>query len=115
PYWLEVSHPALAGERHLALRKPGLHAGTTLGGASRVDRYRYPSELHTYPGPEVVYRVTIASRVANFGVAVVSGHALPHVTFAGDENHLVGYTGLPQSINPYLSTFADARPIAGAI
>jgi hypothetical protein len=40
--------------------------------------------------------------LANFGVAVVSGRALPHVVFAGDENHLVGYAGLPQALNPYL-------------
>jgi hypothetical protein len=35
--------------------------------------------------------------------------------FAGDENHLVGYTGLPQSINPYLPNYAENRPIAAAV
>ena len=57
----------------------------------------------------------IASQVANFGVAVVSGNAVPHVVYAGDENHLVGYTGLPQAINPYLTNYGQTRPIAGAI
>lgn len=115
PFWLEVSHPVLARERHLVLRKPGAYTGTTLGGATTIDRYRYPTEKRTYPGPEVVYRVRITSQVANFGVAVTSGHALPHVMYAGDENHLVGYTGLPESINPYVANYASPRPIAGAI
>jgi hypothetical protein len=37
------------------------------------------------------------------------------VVAAGDENHLVGYAGLPQTLNPYLKTFGQARPVAGAI
>src|SRR4029079_18313196 len=46
---------------------------------------------------------------------VVSGHAVPHVVRAGDENHLVGYAGLPQTLNPYLKSFGQPRPGAGAI
>ena len=57
----------------------------------------------------------ITKKVANFGVAVTSGRAVPHVVFANDENHLVGYAGLPQSINPYVDRFGVTRPIAGAI
>ncbi len=116
PYWLEVSHPQLGKERHLTLTKNGLYSGTTVGGASRVSRYRYPTGgSPSYPGPEVVYRVKLTKPVANFGVAVVSGRAVPHVVYAGDENHLVGYPGLPQSINPYVDRFGLDRPIAGAI
>jgi hypothetical protein len=59
--------------------------------------------------------VRIARPVANFGVAVVSGSAIPHVVYAGDEDHMVGYTGLPQAINPYVARFGEFRPIAGAI
>jgi subtilisin family serine protease len=114
PFWLEVSRPALGSEHHLVLTQPGTYGGTTLGGATKVLRYRYPTGDGAYAGPEVVYRVRISMPVANFGVAVTSGRAVPHVTYADDENHLTGYTGLPQSVNPYLSTFAQPRPIAGA-
>ena len=81
-----------------------------------VVRYRYPTGGDTlYPGPEVVYLVHVTKPIANFGVAVLSGHAVPHVVFAGDENHLVGFTGLPTDLNPYLELFGEARPVAGAI
>jgi subtilisin family serine protease len=116
PYWLEVSHPLLGTERHLALSKPGTYTGTTVGGATKISRYRYPTGgSPSYAGPEVVYRVRITKMVANFGVAVTSGRAVPHVVFANDENHLVGYPGLPQSINPYVDRFGVTRPIAGAV
>jgi hypothetical protein len=81
-----------------------------------VLRYRYPDRGDTiYPGPEVVYRVKLTQRVANFGVVTLSGHAVPHVVYAGDENHLTGYAGLPLNLNPYFDSFGDLRPIAGAI
>jgi subtilisin family serine protease len=114
PYWLEVSRPALAGERHIVLSRPGTYTGTTLGGASAILRYRYPTGDGTYPGPEIAYRVRITRPVANFGVAVISGRAVPHVVYAGDENHMTGYAGLPQAVNPYTHDFAAHRPIAGA-
>jgi subtilisin family serine protease len=115
PFWVEVSHPVLGTEHAAALSKPGTYTSTTVGGATKVSAYRYPTGGPTYPGPEVVYQVKIATDVANFGVAVLSGKAVPHVVFAGDEDHLVGYTGLPQAINPYLNNYGDARPIAGAV
>jgi hypothetical protein len=62
-----------------------------------------------------VYRVHIVRPLANFGVAVVSGRAVPHVVFAGDEDHLAGYAGLPQALNPYLKSFGETRPVAGAV
>jgi hypothetical protein len=40
---------------------------------------------------------------------------VPHVVYGGDENHLVGYAGLPQALNPYLKSFGQDRPVAGAI
>src|SRR5581483_7399416 len=115
PFWVEVSRPALASERHILLRRPGTYTGTTAGGATKVVRYRYPLADGAWPGPEVVYRIRITRRVANFGVAVTSGKAVPHVVYAGDENHLTGYAGLPRALNPYTAGFGDARPIAGAI
>jgi hypothetical protein len=35
--------------------------------------------------------------------------------FLHDENHLVGFAGLPTDINPYLDSFGEARPVAGDI
>jgi subtilisin family serine protease len=116
PFWLEVDHPALAGEKAKRLTTAGVYNATTLGGERKVSHYRYPrSGDGNYPGPEVVYRVTITRPVANFGVAVVSGKAVPHVVYAGDENHLVGYPGLPQVLNPYFKSFGQSRSVAGAV
>ena len=116
PFWLDVDHPVLVTEPTRKLLAPGLYKATTAGGESKVSRYRYPTSGDVaYPGPEVVYRVTIARPLANFGVAVVSGGAVPHVVAVGDENHLVGYAGLPQTLNPYLKTFGQVRPVAGAV
>ena len=107
----------LGTERTIPLTRPGTYNGTTRGGASCVSRYRYPTGGDTsYPGPEVVYRVhdhEAASRTS--ASPSLSGRAVPHVVFAGDENHLVGYAGLPVSINPYFDTFGESRPIAGAV
>jgi subtilisin family serine protease len=115
PYWLEVSRPKLASEPHYTLTAPGTYQGSTANGLSLVDHYRYPTGGRTTPGPEVVYRVRITKRVANFGVAVTSGKAIPYVVYSGDEDHLAGYAGLPQGINPYIGTFDEYRPIAGAV
>jgi len=116
PFWLDVAHPVLGNEKTTPLVTPGLHNGTTSRGVSKVSRYRYPTGGDvSYPGPEVVYRVHIVRPLANFGVAVVSGRAVPHVVFAGDEDHLVGYAGLPQALNPYLKSFGETRPVAGAV
>ena len=71
-----------------------------MGKPSLIDSYRFPTGTGiTYPGPESVYRIRITKPVANFGVAVLSGNVVPHVTFAGDEGHLVGYTGLPVALS----------------
>jgi subtilisin family serine protease len=116
PFLLEVDHPLLGTEPVKTLRAPGTYAGSTAGGKSLVSRYRFPtSGDSSYPGPEVVYRVKIARNIANFGVAVTSGTAIPHVVISGDENHLAGYPGLPQALNPYLKSFGEDRPVAGAV
>jgi subtilisin family serine protease len=115
PFFVEVSHPALAGVRHVTLSRAGTYAGTTRGGSNVVERYRYPTGGDdAYAGPERAYRVRVGA-VANFGVVVLSGRAVPHVTFPGDEHRLVGYTALPLDLNPYRSTFGNRRPIAGAV
>jgi hypothetical protein len=116
PFWLDVDHPLLGTEPSKPLTTPGLYSGTTAGGERKVSRYRYPTSGDgSYPGPGVVYRVRITRPIANFGVAVVSGKAIPHVVYAGDENHLVGYAGLPVVLNPYFKSFGEARSVAGAV
>jgi len=109
PFWVEVDHPKLAHEPARTLTHPGIYDATTVGGRDGVVRYRYPTGGDTeYSGPEVSYVVRVTKPVANFGVAVLSGHAVPHVVFEGDENHLVGFTGLPTALNPYLESFGEA-------
>ena len=116
PFWFAVSAPKLAGEAKIALKKPGTYRGTTAGGPSLITTYRYPTGGDVpYAGPERAYRVSITGHPANFGVVVTSGHAKPHVTFDGAEDHLVGYPGLPIDLNPYRQTYGAGVPVAGAV
>ena len=108
------------------LRKAGTYAGNTRLGLSRVSSYRYPESpiigsgvANNLPGPEQVFRVALAGRVSNFGV-VVTGHAggvnvTPRIVFPGDENHLVGVSGLPVNDDPYLLTYGEPEPVAAVI
>jgi subtilisin family serine protease len=114
PFWFAVSAPKLGGEAKMPLAKAGTYKGTTAGAPSLVTNYRYPTggDLQ-YPGPERAYRVTVSGRPANFGVVVLSGHAVPHVTFDGSEERLAGYVGLPIDLNPYRKTYGASVPIAG--
>ena len=116
PFFFYVSTPRLAAATRTLLRRPGSYHGTTNGAPARVSVYRYPTGGDvTYPGPERAYRVTISGRPANFGVVVTSGRVVPHVTFDGLEDHLVGYTGLPLDLNPYRPTYGVRVPTAGAV
>jgi len=115
PFWFVVANPKLGKEHAIALGRPGIVYGTTVGAPSLVSDYRYPTGGQTFPGPERVYRLTVKGRPANFGAVVLRGHVTPHVTFDGDESHLVGYTGLPVDVNPYRKTFGDHRLVAGAV
>ena len=108
PVWGRVERPALslAGARTLA--RTGTYTGDTARGSTRVAAYRYPDDpggagLHDQPSrPRAgVPRPQLAKPVANFGVVVTKGTVEPRVVFAGDENRLVGYPGLPLNINPY--------------
>jgi subtilisin family serine protease len=125
PFWLRVDVPALARDRHTALRRPGIHRGNTAGKAARVSCYRYPSDPSPLGipaclrGPEQVFRVVLRRPAANFGVAVVSqargARVEPRVVHAGNESRLTGYAGLPLNLNPYLSTYDLPSPTAGAV
>ncbi|MGH3049586.1 MAG: S8 family serine peptidase, partial [Gaiellaceae bacterium] len=124
PFWFHVEIPQLALDPHTTLGKPGLYHGDTAGKASRVSFYRYPdrgvaSEVPTdLSGPEQVFRFTLRQKVANFGVVVLT-HATgvrvsPRLVLAGDENRLVGYTGVPATLNPYVG-LGRAYPVVGAV
>jgi subtilisin family serine protease len=123
-FWLRVEVPRLALDPHRILRRPGVYHGDTAGKASRVSSYRYP-ERGLAPGvptrlggPEQVFRFRLRRAVANFGVAVV-GRApgvsvSPRLVSNDDENRLIGYTGIPASLNPYQG-FARAEPVVAGV
>jgi subtilisin family serine protease len=123
-FWFHVEVPKLGLDPHRILRAPGLYHGDTAGQASRVSSYRYPQRglapgvpVHL-GGPEQVFRFTLQRRVANFGVVVV-GHARgirvsPRLVADNDENRVVGYAGMPSSLNPYQG-FYRAEPVVGAV
>jgi subtilisin family serine protease len=125
PYWLRTGAPKLATAKRTLLRRPGLHTSTTKGAASRVSRYLYPERPSGFgfaaelPGPERVFRVTLARPAQNFGV-VITRHGPgvsvePRIVFAGDERRLTGYASLPYNLNPYLRGFGDLVYAAGVI
>ena len=123
PYWFGVEAPKLGTEPHRTLTHAGLYGGNTAGKASLVTTYRYPvggggSIPLSLGGPEQVFRFVLKREVANFGVAVVS-HARgvrvsPRLVTAGDENRLLGNTGLPIDLNPY-SNYGIPEPVVGAV
>ena len=123
PFWFYVEDPKLGTEPHGVLARTGTYTGTTRGKASIVSSYRYPdtpASIQDHPtGPEQVYRVTLTRPVANFGMAVLGARNAtvpqPRVVIDDNENHLAGYPGLPLVINPYLDSFGEPRPVAGAV
>jgi subtilisin family serine protease len=123
PFWGRVTSPKLGTEPVTRLTRPGVYRGTTRGRSARVRSYRYPDRAPGVPalmrGPERVYRVVLDGPVANFGVAVTHRAAgvtvQPRVVQAGDENRLTGWPGLPVAVNPYLDTYGDPLPVAGAV
>jgi subtilisin family serine protease len=124
PFWYRVATPQLGKEPHTVLRGPGIYKGNTAKKPSLVSTYRYP-ELGLAPavpldlsGPEQIFRLTLTKPVANFGVTIVgTGKRVgvsPRLVYAGDENRLVGYTGLPTNLNPY-QNFGNTTPTVGAV
>ncbi len=123
-FWFHVEVPRLGLDPHGTLHQPGTYRGNTAGRASRVSSYRYPERgiAGGVPirlgGPEQVFRFTLRRRVANFGVAV-TGHApgvrvSPRLVAGSDENRVVGYTGIPATLNPYQG-FSRPEPVVGAV
>ena len=123
-FWFHVEVPRLALDPHRILRGPGLYHGDTAGKPSRVSVYRYPEGglAQAVPtrlgGPEQVFRFTLRRPVANFGIAIVGRargvRVSPRLVAGNDENRVVGYTGLPASLNPYQGV-SRAEPVVGAV
>ncbi|MGH3055431.1 MAG: hypothetical protein ACRDL7_10690, partial [Gaiellaceae bacterium] len=123
-FWFHVEVPQLGLEPHRTLRAPGLYRGDTAGKASRVSSYRYPAHGLAYGvptrlgGPEQVFRFALQRKVANFGIVIVHRapgvRVSPRLVAGDDENRVVGYTGIPASLNPYQG-FDRAEPVVGAV
>jgi hypothetical protein len=125
PFWGRVTSAALGRHRSFALKGPGTYKGSTRGQASLVSRYRYPDDPRSMGvhaqlgGPERVYRVHIAKKVANFGVVITreaKGAAVePRVVQGLDENRLTGLAALPVVINPWLPQYGERVRVAGSL
>ena len=125
PYWFRTGVPTLGNAPKTLLRRAGVYSSTTKGGTSRVSRYRYPERpagrgfAAELPGPERVFRFTLARPAINFGVVVMSRakdvSVEPRIVLAGDERRLTGYPALPFNLNPYLRTFGDPVLASGTI
>jgi hypothetical protein len=125
PYWFRVEAPKLGSEPFRSLARAGVYTGDTAGKPSLVSSYRYPDDSSggaAFPlelgGPEQVFRFVLTRTVANFGVAILSHRkgvqVSPRLVAGGDENRLLGNTGLPIALNPY-SNFGRAEPVVGAV
>jgi subtilisin family serine protease len=124
PFWFHVEVPQLARDPQRTLPGPGIYHGDTAGQPARVSSYRYPTGglapgvPTRLGGPEQVFRFTLRRPVANLGV-VVTGHApgvrvSPRLVAGDDENRVVGYAGLPVTLNPYQG-LGRAVPVVGAV
>jgi hypothetical protein len=124
PFWFRVATPQLGKEPRTTLRSAGLYRGNTAKKQSLVSTYRYPELGVTagvplnLSGPEQVFRLNVTKPIANFGATIVSTgkgvRVSPRLVFGGDENRLVGYTGLPANLNPY-QNFGNTTPTVGAV
>jgi len=125
PFWGRVAVAALQRHTALELTRPGVYRSSTTGRPALVSRYRYPENPRgigvttVLAGPERVYRIRLAKRVANFGVVITErgrkSRVEPRMVAQVDENRLTGYAGLPVAHNPYLEEFRSSVPAAGAL
>ena len=125
PLWGRVTAAALARQRTVVLRAPGVYRSTTAGQPAYVSRYRYPETPRgigvttTLRGPERVFRLRLTRPVANFGVVITrrgrGSSVEPRVVAGLDENRLTGYAGLPVNHNPYMDEFREGVLAAGAL
>ena len=129
PYAFFVTRPALQDVSPIKLRR--FQNGTTAGGASRVETYRWPAAPFGYPpnitdppvvedGAERVYLVPHLDRpVVNLGVSVVSAESGavidPWLLGSLDENDVQGEAGTPVDVNPLTFDFGLAIGAAATV
>jgi subtilisin family serine protease len=127
PYWFHVEVPKLRREAHRTIRRAGVYRGNTAGQKALVSSYRYPEGGFAcncktgvptnLSGPEQAFRFVLRKPVANVGAVLLSHgsgvRVTPRFVVAGDENRLVGYTGLPVDLNPY-AQYGRVVPVVGA-
>ena len=128
PYFFLVTRPGLEQVPVVPLQT--FQEGTTAGGVSHADAYRYPSWAFGPPpdygvgapmvqdGAEKVYSTTLSQPVANFGVSVfLSGAGAlidPWVLGSRDENDVQGAAGTPVNVNSLTFGFRADIGAAGA-
>jgi subtilisin family serine protease len=125
PFWGRIGTQALARHTTAMLARPGVHRSTTVGRPALVTRYRYPEDpsgvgvTTTLRGPERVFRIRVARRVANLGVVITGlgrgADVEPRIVAGLDENRLTGVAGLPVNHNPYMEEFREGVRAAGAL
>ena len=129
PYAFFVTRPGLQDAKPVRLRR--FQVGTTAGGASRVDAYRWPAAPFGYPpsftgppmvedGAERAYLVPHLDRpVINLGVSVVplTRGAVIDPWFLGslDENDVQGLAGTPTDVNALTLDYGLAVGAAGVV
>jgi hypothetical protein len=128
PYAFFVTRPALESYEPTPGRLRRQFGGSTLGGPSRVNVYRWPSSPFGHPpgyfgppmaevGAERLYEVPHLTRpVVNLGVAVIAatrGSLInPWLLGAPDENSVQGQAATPVNVNAL--TFDFRLPIGAA-
>jgi hypothetical protein len=126
PFWFRIERPRLRLHSHVPLVRAGDYRASTMRGSARVSSYRYPdvpAENSGFSvrlsGREIVYRVRLRRRPANFGVAITARdrgvRVEPRIVRAGDENRLAGYTALPLDLNPYRPAYGRHRLVSGVV
>ena len=99
----------------------GTVEGDLRRGRALVSHYQFPADPRgfglprLYPGRELVYSFAVPAGARNAGAAVTSGHAVPQLLLARDENRLGGETALPLALNPYLDRWGSSEPVTGAL
>ena len=116
PFWVEVDHPAASHAsprqrsrtRHLPGDDRRRQPAASFATATR------PTGDGAYPGPEVAYLVHVTKPIANFGVAVLSGHGGPaRRVRAATRTTSSASPGCRPTSTRTSRSFGEARPVAG--
>ncbi len=123
PFWSHAFVSHLSQKKKAKLARPGIYRGDTKGETALVSRYLYPERTpgvrRLLRGPEQVFRLSLPRAHRNFGVIVTSqAHGVsvsPRIVRGNNESKLAGITALPINVNPFLSSFDTAEPVAAVL